>query len=72
VAAIIRFEHPPEDRDLSRLIDLLIDWLAEQPKLKRTSAIGIRALVRRRSKNILIIPEIRGLKEPRMTPAEKN
>ncbi|MFZ1576249.1 MAG: Rpn family recombination-promoting nuclease/putative transposase [Chromatiaceae bacterium] len=71
VAAIIRFEHPADDRSLLRLIDLLNDWLEGQPELKRTFAIWTRALVRRRSKNTLIIPEIRGLEELRMTLAEK-
>ena len=71
VAAVIRFEHPAEDRDLLRLIDLLNDWLAGQPELKRIFALWIRALLRRRSKNTLIIPEIRGLEELKMTLAEK-
>ena len=44
VAAVIRFEHPGEDRDLLRLIDLLTDWLASQPELKRIFALWIRAL----------------------------
>jgi hypothetical protein len=34
-------------------------------------ALWIRALLRRRSKNTLIIPEIRGLEELKMTLAEK-
>ena len=71
VAAVIRFEHPAEDRDLLRLIDLLNDWLAGAPELKRIFALWIRALLRRRSKNTLIIPEIRGLEELKMTLAEK-
>ena len=71
VAAVIRFEHPAHDRDLLRLIDLLNDWLAGQPELKRIFALWIRALLRRRSKNTLIIPEIRGLEERKMTLAEK-
>jgi predicted HicB family RNase H-like nuclease len=71
VAAVIRFEHPAEDRDLLRLIDLLTGWLAGQPELKRIFALRIRALLRRRSKNTLIIPEIRGLEELKMTLAEK-
>ena len=71
VAAVIRFEHPAEDQDLLRLIDLLNDWLAGQPELKRIFALWIRALLRRRSKNTLIIPEIRGLEELKMTLAEK-
>ncbi|MCO5762214.1 MAG: Rpn family recombination-promoting nuclease/putative transposase [Chromatiaceae bacterium] len=71
VAAVIRFEHPAHDRDLLRLIDLLNDWLAGQPELKRIFALWIRALLRRRSKNTLIIPEIRGLEELKMTLAEK-
>ncbi len=71
MAAVIRFEHPAEDRDLLRLIDLLNDWLAGQPELKRIFALWIRALLRRRSKNTLIIPEIRSLEELKMTLAEK-
>ena len=42
VAAIIRFEHPANDQALLALIDLLNDWLAGRPELKRTFALWIR------------------------------
>ena len=35
VATIIRFEHPANDQALLALIDLLNDWLAGRPELKR-------------------------------------
>ena len=71
VAAIIRFEHPADDRDLLRLIDLLNDWLAGQPELRRLFALWIRALLRRRSRNLLVIPQVSDLTELKMTLAEK-
>ena len=71
VAAIIRFEHPADDRDLLRLIDLLNDWLAGQPELRRLFALWIRALLRRRSRNLLVIPQVNDLTELKMTLAEK-
>ncbi len=71
VAAIIRFEHPADDQALLELIDLLNDWLAGRPELKRTFALWIRALLLRRSKNTLVLPEVRDLTELKMTLAEK-
>ena len=71
VAAIIRFEHPANDQALLALIDLLNDWLAGRPELKRTFALWIRALLLRRSKNTLVLPKVRDLTELKMTLAEK-
>jgi hypothetical protein len=71
VAAIIRFEHPANDRALLGLIDLLNDWLDGRPELKRTFAIWIRAVLLRRSKHTLVLPKIRDLTELKMTLAEK-
>nr|MBP8284532.1 Rpn family recombination-promoting nuclease/putative transposase [Chromatiaceae bacterium] len=71
VAAIIRFEHPANDQALMALIDLLNDWLAGRPELKRTFALWIRALLLRRSNNTLVLPKVRDLTELKMTLAEK-
>ncbi|NCA91182.1 MAG: DUF4351 domain-containing protein [Gammaproteobacteria bacterium] len=71
VAAIIRFEHPANDQALLGLIDLLNDWLAGRPELKRTFALWIRALLLRRSKHTLVLPQVRDLTELKMTLAEK-
>ena len=71
MAAIIRFEHPANDQALLALIDLLNDWLAGRPELKRTFALWIRALLLRRSNNTLVLPKVRDLTELKMTLAEK-
>jgi len=71
VAAIIRFEHPENEQALLRLIDLVNDWLDGNPELKRTFAIWIRAVLLRQSKNTLVLPKVRDLKELKMTLAER-
>ena len=55
----------------SHPFDLLNDWLAGRPELKRTFALWIRALLLRRSKNTLVLPKVRDLTELKMTLAEK-
>ena len=71
VAAIIRFEHPENERALLGLIDLLNDMLDGKPELKRTFAIWIRALLLRQSRHTLALPKVRDLKELKMTLAER-
>ena len=71
VAAIIRFEHPENERALLGLIDLLNDVLDGKPELKRTFAIWIRALLLRQSRHTLALPKVRDLKELKMTLAER-
>jgi hypothetical protein len=71
VAAIIRFEHPENEEALLRLIDLLNEWLAGNPELKRTFAIWIRALLLRQSKHTWVLPKVHDLKELKMTLAER-
>ena len=53
------------------LIDLLNDWLADNPELRRIFAIWIRAVVLRRSKYAMVLPKIDDLKELKMTLAER-
>ena len=71
VAAIIRFEHPENERALLGLIDLLNDMLDGKPELKRTFAIWIRALLLSQSRHTLVLPKVRDLKELKMTLAER-
>ena len=67
VAAIIQVEHPASRQALIQLIDLLNDWLADNPELRRIFAIWIRAVVLRRSKHAVVLPKIDDLKELKMT-----
>ena len=67
VAAIIRVEHPASSQALFDLIDLLNDWLADNPELRRIFAIWIRAVVLRRSRHAVVLPKIDDLKELKMT-----
>ena len=71
LAAIIRFEHPENERALLGLIDLLNDMLDGKPELKRTFAIWIRALLLSQSRHTLVLPKVRDLKELKMTLAER-
>ena len=71
MAAIIRFEHPENERALLGLIDLLNDVLDGKPELKRTFAIWIRALLLSQSRHTLALPKVRDLKELKMTLAER-
>lgn len=71
MAAVIRFEHPSIDQALIPLIDQLNDWLSGRPELKRIFAIWIRFVLLRQSKNSLVLPKINGLRELKMTLAER-
>lgn len=71
VAAIMRVEHPASSQALFGLIDVLNDWLADNPELRRTFAIWIRAVVLRRSRHTLVLPKVHDLKELKMTLAER-
>ena len=66
VAAIIRVEHPASSQALFELIDLLNDWLADNPELRRIFAISIRAVVLRRSKRAMVLPKTDCLRGFRM------
>lgn len=68
---MIRFEHPSIDQALIPLIDQLNDWLSGRPELKRIFAIWIRFVLLRQSKNSLVLPKINGLRELKMTLAER-
>ncbi len=54
-----------------QLLDLLNDWLADNPELRRTFAIWIRAVVLRQNRHELALPKVRDLKELKMTLAER-
>ena len=71
VAAIIRVEQPPDSKALFALIDVLNDWLADNPELRKVFAVWIRAVVLRRSKHAVVLPKIDDLKELKMTLAER-
>ena len=71
VAAIIQVEHPDSHQALFRLIDLLNEWLAGNPELRRIFALWIRAVVLRQSRYTLVLPKVRDLKELKMTLAER-
>ena len=52
-------------------IDWLNDWLSDNPELRRTFAVWIRAVVLRQSRHTLALPKVRDLKELKMTLAER-
>ncbi|MBV5299952.1 MAG: Rpn family recombination-promoting nuclease/putative transposase [Rhodoferax sp.] len=70
-AAVIRFEHPASAAALLELIDSLNDWLADNPELKRTFAIWIRAVLLRQGKFKQVLPKVRDLKELKMSLAAR-
>lgn len=72
MAAVIRLEQQPENPEaVMRLVDDLNTWLDNQPEIKRTFAIWIRAVLLRRSRNTLALPKVNDLKELKMTLAER-
>jgi len=71
VAAAIRFERPENEASLMALIDVLNEWLAGNPELKRIFALWIRAMVLRHSRNRLVLPKVRDLKELKMTLTDR-
>ncbi|MDG4550027.1 MAG: Rpn family recombination-promoting nuclease/putative transposase [Candidatus Contendobacter sp.] len=71
VAAAIRFERPESETSLMTLIETVNGWLEGQPELKRTFALWIRAMVLRHSRNHLVLPKVRDLKELTMTLTDR-
>ncbi|MGE4336246.1 MAG: Rpn family recombination-promoting nuclease/putative transposase [Pigmentiphaga sp.] len=71
MAAIIQVERPASEQALLQWIDWLNDWLSDNPELRRTFAIWIRAVVLRQSRHTLALPKVRDLKELKMTLAER-
>ena len=71
MVAIIQVERPASEQALLQCIDWLKDWLSDNPKLRRTFAIWIRAVVLRQSRHTLALPKVRDLKELKMTLAER-
>ena len=67
MAITIQVEHLASRHALVHLIDLLNDWLVDNPELRRIFAILIRAVVLRRSKHAEVLPKIDDLKELKMT-----
>ncbi len=65
-AAVIRFEHPE-----SAAAHSLNDWLADNPELKCTFAIWIRAVLLRQGKFKQALPKVRDLKELKMSLATR-
>jgi predicted transposase YdaD len=71
VAAAIRFERPERAAALVELIDVLNEWLADHPELKRTFALWIRTMVMRHSRHRLVLPKVRDLQELKMTLTDR-
>ncbi|MDO4230851.1 MAG: Rpn family recombination-promoting nuclease/putative transposase [Lautropia sp.] len=71
VAAVVRLEHPENLQAIIPLVDELNELLDNQPELKRTFAIWIRALLLRRHNAAWILPKADDLKELRMGLAEQ-
>ena len=66
MAITIQVEHLASRHALVHLIDLLNDWLVDNPKLRRIFAIWIRAVVLRRSKRAMVLPKTDCLRGFRM------
>jgi predicted transposase/invertase (TIGR01784 family) len=58
VAAIFRFEQGTPFDEIPDLIDLLRDWLADQPELRKMFARWIRATLRRKDKSSKLLTDI--------------
>ncbi|MBX9936631.1 MAG: Rpn family recombination-promoting nuclease/putative transposase [Burkholderiaceae bacterium] len=71
VAAVMRLQRPHNEVAVLELIDLLHDWLADNPELMRIFAIWIRAVLLRQSKHHLALPKVQDLKELKMTLAAR-
>lgn len=71
VAAIFKLEHWANPNALPDLVGLLHEWLADQPRLRRTIAIWIRAALMRRKEYRIVLPEIDDLQEIRIMLADR-
>ena len=71
VAAVFRLEHANSPSDVSDLVKLLIDWLADRPDLRTMFAHWLRATLMRKPEYGIVMPQVDDLQEIRVMLADK-
>jgi predicted transposase YdaD len=71
VAAIFRFEQAQSPANIEDIINLLLEWLADRPDLKRMFALWIRATLMRKQNYGIFLPDVDDLQEIRVMLADK-
>jgi hypothetical protein len=71
VAAVFRFEQAQSPASIEDIINLLIEWLADRPDLKRMFALWIRATLMRKQHYSILLPQIDDLQEIKVMLADR-
>ena len=71
VAAVFQFEQAQSPSSIEDIINLLIDWLADRPDLKRMFALWIRATLMRKQNYSILLPQIDDLQEIKVMLADR-
>ena len=71
VAAVFQFEQAKSPSSIEDIINLLIDWLADRPDLKRMFALWIRATLMRKQNYSILLPQIDDLQEIKVMLADR-
>ena len=71
VAAVFRFEQAQSPANIEDIINLLIEWLADRPDLKRMFALWIRATLMRKQNYSILLPQIDDLQEIKVMLADR-
>ena len=71
VAAVFQFEQAKSPASIEDIINLLIEWLADRPDLKRMFALWIRATLMRKQNYSILLPQIDDLQEIKVMLADR-
>jgi hypothetical protein len=71
VAAVFRFEQAQSPSSIEDIINLLIEWLADRPDLKRMFALWIRATLMRKPNYSILLPQVDDLQEIKVMLADR-
>jgi predicted transposase YdaD len=71
VAAVFRFEQAQSPTNIEDIINLLIEWLADRPDLKRMFALWIRATLMRKPNYGILLPQVDDLQEIKVMLADR-
>jgi predicted transposase YdaD len=71
VAAVFQFEQAQSPSSIEDIINLLIEWLADRPDLKRMFALWIRATLMRKQNYSISLPQIDDLQEIKVMLADR-
>jgi predicted transposase/invertase (TIGR01784 family) len=71
VAVVFQFEQAQSPANIEDIINLLLEWLADRPDLKRMFALWIRATLMRKQNYGIFLPDVDDLQEIRVMLADK-